>query len=275
MNALDRNLEAYRLIYEIEVAIREFLIARCEPVSGPTWWKDVLAQAQASKLERSSERRPPPGPSEQRAKDDRKTWMSRRVFHPIYFVDFPELGAAFERNANKELGNHLVSRNAKAIGDHFERLLPIRNAVAHNRPISAEDLGLVKAIHESVRGELGVDAFRSLVDNPSSITAMQSEMLELLGELNDAAGAVAQAQAVQLSVWGRLRQRWWLEPEWQLDAKSVVDVFRALEKYRDVWEQDFLGRVRRMDNWRAANWSEELLARARASLSRERENSQG
>jgi hypothetical protein len=276
MTPLEMNLEAYRLIYEVEVAVREFLIARCEPIMGPAWWREVLERSQAAKLERVAEPRKGAKPADQRAKDDGKHLSSRRAFHPVYWVDFPELGRVFQMNSNKQkLAEHLVSRNAKAIHECFELLQPIRNAVAHNRPIDLADLDLARSVHATVRSELGLDAFATLCNKPNSIAEMRQEMAELLAELKQAGHLVQNAKELQLPVWERLQTRWWLEPEWQVDAKSVVEAFALLVAYRQMWSSDFLGRNRRVTDWREERWSEITFRRAQASLSRELDGSTG
>jgi hypothetical protein len=268
MGAVDVNLKAYRLLFEVEVALREFLIARCEPIAGPKWYREVLSQAQAAKLDRLPEKRPGLTAPELRAKDDKKDWVSRCAFHPIYFVDFPELGVVFKMKSNRSLGEHLVSRSAESIANHTGLLLPIRNAVAHNRPITVGDLGLAESIHALLRGELGAGEFDHFVSCPSTVRT-SNEQAELLAELSAAIEALTHGNEVRLDAWARLRQRWWLESEWQLDSESVVDAFSLLEQYREQWCDDLRGRRRRMQEWVAKHWRDDVGRRAKASLSRD------
>jgi hypothetical protein len=267
MRAVDVNLKAYELIFEVEVALREFLIARCEPIGGPRWYRAVLAQAQVSKLERLLEKRTGVTASDLRAKDDKKGWSSRRAFHPIYFVDFPELGEVFKKKSNA-LGEHLVGKRAESIADHVERLQPMRNAIAHNRPITMGDLRLAESIHAQIRTELGASDFEGLVSCPS-ITTTALEQTELLKELDSAIEAMKLGSEVQLAAWLRLRQRWWLESEWQLDAESVVDAFSLIAQYQEHWTAEIVGRRRRMQDWMTKHWREDLGRRAKASLVRD------
>jgi len=268
MSTVDNNLRAYKLIFEIEVALREFLIARCEPIGGAKWYRDVLAQAQVAKLERLVEKRAGASPADLRAKDDKKAWVSRRAFHPVYFVDFPELGGTFKTKGNASLGNHLVGRSAAAIADHVERLSPVRNAVAHNRHISPGDLQLVGSIHAQIRADLGATDFEQLIACPSASSSLV-EMAELRAELFAAIEAMKQGVAIQLRAWPRLRQRWWLEPDWQLDSESVVEAFDIIERYREHWNEEYVGRKRRMQDWVASHWREAVGQRAVASLDRD------
>jgi hypothetical protein len=268
MSSIENNIRAYKLFFEIEVALREFLIARCEPIGGPKWYRDVLAQAQAAKLERLIDKRNGGSPAELRAKDDKKAWVSRRAFHPVYFVDFPELGGTFRMKSNASLGSYLVSRSAVAIADHVDRLSPARNAVAHNRHITLGDLQLVESIHAQIRADLGATYFEQLIACPS-VSSSLDEMAELRAELIAAIASMKQGLAIQLRAWPRLRQRWWLEPDWQLDSESVVEAFDAIEKYGEHWSEEYVGRKRRMQEWVAAHWRESVGQRAVASLDRD------
>ena len=60
-----------------------------------------------------------------------------------------------------------------------------------------------------------------------------------------------------------------MELDWQLDAKSVREVFKLLEGYREVWNQNFLGRRQRMLDWYEPNWNAANFDRAMASLERD------
>ena len=269
MAAIDNNLEAFKLLFEIETALREFLILRCEPRSGPRWYKEVIAKSQVAKLEHAAIARRPDGAEARRASDDKKGWVSRRAFHPICFVDFPELGQAFRMRANVFLNEFLVGQSAAAIADHIDRLSPIRNAIAHNRLITPGDLKMIESTHASVRGEVGGVLFDRLATSPPSQLEKDAEAEQLRTELRNSADAARSAKEVTLPVWSRLKQRWWLEPDWQLDADSVLEIFKLLEKYCEVWDLSFLGRRQRLETWFESNWKPVVFDRAMASLERD------
>jgi hypothetical protein len=269
MAAIDNNLEAFKLLFEIETALREFLILRCEPRSGPRWYKEVIAKSQVAKLEHAAIARRPDGAEARRASDDKKGWVSRRAFHPICFVDFPELGQAFRMRANVFLNEFLVGQSAAAIADHIDRLSPIRNAIAHNRLITHGDLKMIESTHASVRGEVGGVLFDRLATSPPSQLEKDAEAEQLRTELRNSADAARSAKEVTLPVWSRLKQRWWLEPDWQLDADSVLEIFKLLEKYCEVWDLSFLGRRQRLETWFESNWKPVVFDRAMASLERD------
>ena len=266
MSAVDINLTAYRLLFEIETALREFLILRYEPISGPQWYREVLSAALVAKLERTPQGQPPISAVERRAAGDKKGWVSRRAFHPIYFVDFPELGGVFRMKSNSKLGEFLVGKSATAVADHIDRLLPIRNAVAHNRLITSSDLNTIDGIHSIVRANLGSTVFDDLANHPPSQCKKGEEEGALRSELSASAASARAGNEISLSVWNELKQRWWLEPEWQLDADSVRNVFNLLEQYRGAWSEDFLGRRQRVTCWFSKNWDLAVFDRAMASL---------
>ena len=272
MAAIDNNLKAFKLLFEIETALREVLIMRCERDIGINWFEsvfppDVLIKSKT--LGDQTGKHGLRGPNETRAKDDKKCWLGRLVVHPIYFVDFPQLSIALEKNSNSSFDAYFVSRNRKHICEYMTRLASIRNAVAHNRMIAETDLQTVQQAHANIRVEIGLEDFDTLVSNPPSQTATQSEMSELVAELKEAARAIDSANSFRLKRWPALKHRWWLKPEWQLDAGSVCAAFELIEAYSLVWQDNYMTQRRKAQDWKTFHWTPSIMERALASLRRD------
>ena len=270
MAAIDNNLKAFKLLFEIETALREFLIERCEQSIGPRWHETVFPKITLERLKTHGEPKPgAKGPGEKRSADDKKGWVSRVAFHPVYYLDFSELADAFELKTNNDLDRLFVSNRRDVIVQHLRRAMPIRNPIAHNRMIVEIDLATVQNSYVGIRNEIGAELFDRYASSPPSQVAKDAEMKQLRTELRTSAAAVRAATEVSLPVWDRLKQRWWMELDWQLDAKSVREVFKLLEGYREVWNQNFLGRRQRMLDWYEPNWNAANFDRAMASLERD------
>jgi hypothetical protein len=278
MAAIDNNLNAFKLLFEIETAVREFLIMRCEKDIGIDWFESVFPKvvvdksktigAQGNKnWEKSSE--------EKRAIEDKKSWFSRLIVHPIYYLDFTHLAEGIQMNSNTGLDQIFLRRNRKDICENLNRLNVIRNAVAHNRMITEMDCKTVKQVHELIRTEIGGEMFDRLAGQPPSQIATQSEMSELVTELKEASKAIESSTEFKLKKWPVFKYRWWLKPEWQLDADSVLNAFTLVEKYIDNRESDFKGHIKRADNWRRQYWNSSIFDRALASLQRDNDLTKG
>ena len=174
-----------------------------------------------------------------------------------------------ELKTNNDLDQLFVSDRRDVIVQQLRRAMPIRNSIAHNRMIAEIDLATVQNSHVGIRNEIGAELFDRYAKCPPSQVAKDAEMKQLRTELRNSADAARSAKEVTLHVWSRLKQRWWLEPDWQLDADSVLEMFKLLEEYREVWNQDFLGRHRRMLDWFEPNWNAANFDRAMASLERD------
>ena len=172
MAAIDNNLKAFKLLFEIETALREFLIERCEQAIGPRWHETVFPKIALERLKTHGEPKPgAKGPGEKRSADDKKGWVSRVAFHPVYYLDFSELADALELKTNNDHDQLFVSNRRDVIVQHLRRAMPIRNPIAHNRMIVEIDLATVQNSYVGIRNEIGAELFDRYASSPPSQVA--------------------------------------------------------------------------------------------------------
>lgn len=260
------NTRAYTLLFEIESVLRELLIEHCERAYGPKWWMESVLSDDARKRLSEAIR----VGAERRRRDDRKAWTSRHVFHPLYFAELGDLAEAFRMKANHILDEICVASERIGVADQLNRLLPIRNSVAHMRLVSDSDLKQVESAHDLLAGTIGRSLFDQLAKTLPSQLAVHKEMAELASCFLRASDSVREMREVDLAAWKRLSFRWWLDSEWHLDSNSIRTGAQLLAEYQLEYQSDLVGRRARMERWTRDHWKPELVAKAVASLQREK-----
>ena len=73
------NIEIFTMLYCIETALRELIIAELSNVEGSKWYKTCLPNDILEKYRKGRE------------VEKRIPWIQCIPHHPIYYVDFPDL----------------------------------------------------------------------------------------------------------------------------------------------------------------------------------------
>ena len=223
-SAPETNLEAYRILYSLENALRELIIERLEEVEGPKWYKqrlpgDVLKLYKAA---RQLERDIP--------------WVALVPCHPIYYVDFPSLKKVIERNDNwKDAFEPIFKRKDVVVG-WLSSVEPIRNKAAHNRRIHRKEVLLLSATYDLLADAVGATAFAELASRSKSVPDLMSRLTDLKAEGERAADQCNSAEPLDpLPSWRSVSSAWWFDESFiGCNLSPVTDYFRALEDYIDL-----------------------------------------
>lgn len=127
-NQLDSNAVPsamyYELISRLENHMRDLIVYRLTRLAGEKWIKQRVPE------------------------DIRKEWMTRigkerslgrAVRRPIDYADFSDLMDIICRRDNWRDEFHTLFENKNDLQASFVRLIPVRNAIAHSRPLSRSD----------------------------------------------------------------------------------------------------------------------------------------
>lgn len=122
------NNKAYPHIYVIENTLRKIILS----VFGESksWWVDTIVSKEVTKAAENI-----------RIAESNHPWIPKRGKHPVYYVGLEELKKIITKNWDakfKWIGN------AMEFGLWVKELIPIRNMVAHNSPISRDELRTVE-----------------------------------------------------------------------------------------------------------------------------------
>jgi ATP-dependent Lon protease len=122
--------EVHMILSEVENNIRNCIEERLERISA-NWW---------------GERVPP----DVRQKAEERKMKERGSFHPIHYVDFPDYLKIITRKDNWREAFSTVFRDQAIIIAKIRELEPIRNAIAHNRPLTSEEIEKLKLLARDI-----------------------------------------------------------------------------------------------------------------------------
>lgn len=120
-----QNARAYAQIYTLESKLRALIIRVLTDLVGPNWMKQRIHR---NTIERWEERY------------QRHAKAGRPEHGLLFFADLSELGEIIVNNANWSNGFEKIFGRKESVQESFYRLGPLRNCVAHSRPLEQEDL---------------------------------------------------------------------------------------------------------------------------------------
>lgn len=216
-----RNVEAYRLLFEIENGLREMIISSMARKYGPKWLKQNV-----------------PGDVRGHMKDGKEyekkiVWMNLAPHHPIYYTDFPDLRKIIVQSENwKSVFSERFGQKLH-IESELSDLEPIRNKIAHGRVITEGDLSRLRAFHEIVEkatgrpiAEMLCDSLRSYCAIPDHLRRLRELLVKLKLSFEDA------SDFTSLSELRDLATQWWFDETYLLrDTTEMSEVAKLAEDY--------------------------------------------
>lgn len=216
------NVETYTLFFEIEVALREFIISELKGRFGARWWierlpGDVLGSCrEGRRIERETK------------------WAMLVPHHPLYYAHFADLKKVIEKKDNwRDVFKERLGRQ-DILTASLSELEPIRNKIAHSRKVSKGELELVKSGRDKLRAFIGEQEFEALVTHLTEATDLASSLLELRSEASNAFDSCKAIQRLdELPTWSRVHQAWWFAAEY-LDhpVDEIENLFGAFVDYQ-------------------------------------------
>jgi len=215
------NLSAYQILYSLEVGMREFIIDRLSAAFGPRWWKqlppDVLKTC-----------------NEGRAYERTIAWARLIPHHPMYYVAFPDLKKVLEKTDNWRgaFGFELGRRDI--IVATLSEVEPVRNAIAHNRLVSAADVSIVEGSYLKIAAAIGPERFAAYLATGASRADVLSVLAQLQHDLRTTYQACSACRELaEPPAWTAARAAWWFDPEYLgAPVDAVLGYFGAIEAYR-------------------------------------------
>ena len=128
-----RMSEVYPYFYVFENSVRYFIKNTFESVYGQDWWERKVG----SNTRRKAKNR--------QAKEGRNRWHGKRGRHPIFYVDIDDLRRIITSNYDdfkEKLPD--VDRPIEWITNRIEEIELSRNIIAHNNPLSDDDINRIK-----------------------------------------------------------------------------------------------------------------------------------
>jgi hypothetical protein len=120
--------EAHRLLRSLEEALRKLIEESLLRLS-PSWWTTRIPEDVRENAERRKE------------KDDKQwPWATGADLPPIHYVDFPDYVKIIRRKDNWREAFSRIFHDEELVSSKLRELEPIRNALAHSRPMPKNGL---------------------------------------------------------------------------------------------------------------------------------------
>lgn len=257
------NIEIVRHLYCIETGLRELIIESLTDAIGSRWYRqrlpgDVLAQYEAGRTYERSLR-----------------WTEFIPHHPLYYIDFPNLGKVIAREDNWRDAFARYFQRKDVLLATLTGLEPIRNKVAHNRKAIESDLVRTRGAYDVLVNSVGREHMSQLLEQPSRALDIVTEVVGLYRELSAATTLSFECQALpELPEWNRVAKAWWFDtPYLGLATETVSSLTALLEAYGMLPRargtghvlEEWLGTNRVRDAWSACD---QELRRFLASVGR-------
>lgn len=246
----DENLAIYKLLYRIEVGLREFIVEVLESKCGPRWWKQRLPPdvLEAYRIGREYERK--------------IRWCELVPHHPIYYIEFPDLKKVIDRNDNWTDVFQVVFDRKDILISTLSKLEPIRNNVAHNRRATKRHLRVVEEAYDTIVGAIGEERFAELVARCTSAEGMPEAILGLRAEAESALRCCKACKPLdRLAVWDRIGSEWWFDADYLgHELNAVKEYFETLVAYRNLPQSR--GSGYKIEAWVKSNELEQKYAEA-------------
>ncbi len=120
--------EAYELLRQLEESLRKLIEKTLSSISSDWWIERVPGDVRTNAEDRKQ-------------KNDRQwPWLTGTNLHPIYYVDFPDYVKIIRKKDNWRDVFVRVFKDEESISVKLREVEPIRNAVAHARPLPRNGL---------------------------------------------------------------------------------------------------------------------------------------
>lgn len=236
----ERNLEAYTLLFQIENALRECIIAALNQAVGGLWHKERLPPDVLEKYRDGV------------AYERKCRWVHLAPHHPLYYVDFPDLRKVIESERNwREAFAPIFSRK-DILAASLSEVEVVRNRVAHNRILMDDDVQIVRAAHQAIRQSMGNTRFDQLVLISAEVPAIRERLLCLRRAIQTACQSCSECAILNIrEEMVRYSEQWWLTGDYLgEDVSEIHSLLTDLVDYTDLPRSRGVGY--RIEAWVAA-----------------------
>lgn len=137
-----RTIEAYKLINELENALRKLVALRLASLSGQNWWSTRVQMH----IRQHNGHYQYENYRNNEVNDPELTPPNELAHHDLFYIDLSELKKVIEEQGNWQDGFVADLKVLKSI-DRLDMLNRLRRKIAHNRFLSQRNLDDLKTIH--------------------------------------------------------------------------------------------------------------------------------
>ncbi len=219
----DENVVAYKLIYMIEVGLRELIIESLSSLDS-RWWKTRLPPDLIAKVKNGRE-------VEKKIK-----WINLTPHHPLYYIDFPDLKKIIDRNDNwRDIFQNCFS-DKEVLDGALRGLEPIRNKMAHNRKLSQEEVNMLSNSLSILISSIGENKLNGLISKRTTAINIPNYLENLKQLIIDSYELAKRFKPVNsLELWFEIDSSWWFDQDYlNQDLELIKQFFHLLSQYTSL-----------------------------------------
>lgn len=127
--------EGYSIMFVLENSIRNFIFIVLKAIYGDSWWDEITKKKALTNISTQVAFR---------KTNESENWHhAKRGVHEIYYTDYSDL-LAIIGSFNGDFLKYFRKGKEKNLLNKLNELIPSRNVIAHNNPISSDDLDRLK-----------------------------------------------------------------------------------------------------------------------------------
>lgn len=214
------NIETYKLLYKIEIGLREFIIDVLSTYLGNKWHK-TLPEDVKNKMIAGKE------------SEKKTSWVNCIPYHPMYYVDFSDIVKIIEQGDKwKNVFSNYFSRK-EIISSTLKELEPIRNKIAHNRKVTQGDLDIVQSDMSKLESWLTIEYLDAAIKKCTQANNLKDIFAEIKYKIDMLYVQITKCEVVENTDWWRsVKSEWWFDSEYLGVAVEPVEQFmEKIEQY--------------------------------------------
>jgi hypothetical protein len=214
----DANIETYRLLLRIEVAIREVLRKTLEEAHGARWRRQLPPDLRKQIHEAETE-------------ENRRRQFDFMRLGPLYYLSLGDLLKVLQLSASARAVERI---GGKVLLEQLNNIFPPRNALAHSRGVSQAGLHCVRALYSQIEAALTPEGLIALLATPDVGLRPDEVVPQLTSWLRDSCCRLERLERCCPipSIYEQATQQyWWEMPDVAGFDSEVVD--RAVSLFND------------------------------------------
>jgi hypothetical protein len=212
------NLEAYKLILRIEVALRESLRRSLETIHG-THWRRLLPGELLKKIREAQ-------------REENRPQFDYLRLGPLYYLTLGELVPILRQ----KIGSSVADRfGGHSFIEQLVNILGPRNALCHGRRIPSVGIKAIESLYHQMETALTPAGFMDVLSNPDigmfpedAVTSLADWLVDVKNMVNDLKHPVPVSKSYMVST----QQYWWGNRELAgFDCTLTERVVSLLDEY--------------------------------------------
>lgn len=257
MNAEDSlplaNIKIYKLLYKIEIGLREFVVEELSKHYGAKWHK-TLPDDVKKKM------------TEGKECEKKASWVNFIPFHPMYYIDFTDLVKIIEQGDKwRDVFSEHFKRK-EIISSTLKELEPIRNKIAHNRKATEGDLAIVESAMCKLNSWMTPEFFNEASKRCTTASSLKDSFINIRSHINVLYSQIIRYEVTEKSEWWRsFCSEWWFDTEYiGITVEPIVHFMSKAVEYANLPRDRGCGHF--IEKWVADNNIAEIYRAADNSI---------